>query len=140
MYQIYQILPGETIDSIATKLNIDKDELKKINGITDETYVRPGGYIIVPNKNQEYKKYVVKKGDSLYSISKVNNMDYKTLSALNGLDENDYIYPNQELLIPIKRTYVTEQKETVGNVLKKLNTTVDKISDLYLEPDQVVKY
>ena len=36
MYKIYQVEMGETLSSIADKLNTTVDSLKKINGITGD--------------------------------------------------------------------------------------------------------
>ena len=40
------------------------------------------------NKIPDYKNYVVKKGDSLYSIAKANNVDVNTLILDNSLNTN----------------------------------------------------
>ena len=134
-------MPGETIETIATKLNISGDELKKINGIKSGIMLRPGSYIIIPTrKSGEYKTYIVKQGDNMYSIAKQNNVDYKTLLSLNGLNENDYIYPNQEIIIPIGNMYVTKETDTVEKVLTSLNIPVDEINELFLKEDQIIRY
>lgn len=143
MYQVYQILPGETIETIAKRLNITSDELRRLNGIGDNATLRIGSYIIIPNNtnnNMEYKYYIVKKGDNLYAIARENNVDYNTLLSLNGLKDGEYIYPEQEIIIPLKNTYVTKEQDKIKDILEKLNITLEKIEDLYLEPDQVITY
>ena len=80
MYQIYQVMPGENIDTIATKLGISSEKLREINGLSSNLIVRPGSNIIVPVTNQGgYQTYIVKKGDSVYSIANLYGVDYKTL-------------------------------------------------------------
>lgn len=156
MYQVYQVLVGETIESIANKLNITADELRRLNGIGDNAIIRQGSYIIIPgnmNNNMNgydnnmngfndngYKKYIVKQGDNMYAIARDNDVDFKTLLSLNGINENDYIYPNQEIIIPTRKTYVTNNNDTVKEVLDKLNIDIDKLGDLYLMEDQVIFY
>ena len=54
--------------------------------------------------NDFFDKYIVKKGDNLYQIAMKNNINYKLLAQLNGLNTNDYIYPNQTILVPNKGT------------------------------------
>ena len=46
--------------------------------------------------------YEIKKGDTLYQISKEYNVNTKLLAELNGLNLDDYIYPGQTILIPKK--------------------------------------
>ena len=65
-----------------------------------------------------YTLYEIKKGDSLYKISKEFNVNTKLLSELNGLNLDDYIYPGQTLLIPKKDVsyYITKDGDTLYNV------------------------
>lgn len=149
MYQVYKIENGETIDSIARKLNITSDELRRLNGIGDNATLKDGSYIIIPNVNNDlnfdykdpnYKKYIIKKGDNMYNIARENNVDYKTLIKLNGLKEGEYIYPDQEIIIPIRNTYVVDEQEKISDVLNKLNLKLSDIEDLYLKEDQIINY
>lgn len=139
MYQVYQVSNNETISSIAKKLNISLDELNRINGIRDDIVLKEGSYIIIP-KNNNYKTYQVKQGDNLYQIARSNNVDYDTLIRLNGLKADEYIYPNQEILIPTSNIYITKEDEKIKDVLNKLNINADKIEDLYLKQDQIITY
>ena len=43
--------------------------------------------------------YVVKKGDSLWSIAKEYNTTMEDILLLNDIENPDLIYPNQKLLI-----------------------------------------
>ncbi len=43
--------------------------------------------------------YVVKKGDSLWKISKMFNADWKEIAKFNGIENPDMIYPGQEIFI-----------------------------------------
>lgn len=147
MYQIYQIMPGETIESIANKLGITEQKLREINGLSDNLIVRPGSSIIVPVQNQGgYQTYIVKKGDSIYSIANQYGVDYKTLYSINGLKENEYIYPNQEIMVPVgsNRVYVVEKGDTIESIIKKtgsnINDLMGKNNQIKLEEDQLIKY
>lgn len=149
MYQVYQIQNGETIESIAIKLNTTSDELRRLNGIGDNATIREGSYIIIPNvtgnmnfnyNDPNYKKYIVQKGDNIYKIARENNVDYNTLLKLNGLKNDDYIYPDEEIIIPIKNTYVTGENDKISDLLNKLNIKLSDIEDLYLVEDQIINY
>ncbi len=147
MYQIYQVGPNEDINVIARKIGIPADELRRINGIGDTSNIISGSYIIIPSMNnmndnymEEYNKYTVKTGDTMYGIAKDSNIDVDTLLSLNGLNKNDYIYPNQEIVIPSSKTYVTQENDTIKDIVNKLNINTDKIKDLYVVKDQVIMY
>lgn len=136
MYKIYQV-QNETLEDIANKLNTTVDEIVKLNGTSN---IVPGSYIIVP-ANKEFTTYIVKQGDNIYSIAKNNGVDYETLLKINGLDPNDYIYPNQEIIIPNRRVYVTKENETIRDIINKLNIKdIKNIEDLYLVKDQMIKF
>lgn len=144
MYQIYQVMPGETIESIAQKINISEQQLRNINGISNNMIIRPGSNLIIPS-NKEYETYVVKKGDSLYSIAKNYGIDYQTLYSINGLKDGEFIYPNQEIIVPYKNNmYVVKQGDTLNDIIRNTNTSIDNIinknNNILLKEDQVIKF
>jgi LysM repeat protein len=146
MYKIYQVEMGETLDSIASKLNTSVDNLKNINGIKGNVTLRPGSYLIVPTLDDRFTTYIVKKGDSIYSISQKYGVDPNMILKLNGLESETYIYPNQEILIPNKNYnfYITKQGDTITSVAEELNENVvdllNKNETLFLEEDQLIIY
>lgn len=145
MYKIYQVEYGDTIDSIARKTNTTSKNIKDINGINSDLDLVVGSLIIVPkNSEQLFEKYKVKQGDSIYSISKIYNIDPNTLLLLNGLNKNEYIYPNQELVIPNKEivVYVTKSGDTINSIVSNLGidaNTLNRENDrLFVVEDQLV--
>lgn len=146
MYQIYQVMPNDTIDSIANKINTTVTNLMELNGIPANSMLYPGSYIIIP-KNEEniFTTYIVKNGDNLYKISKEFNTSVANLELLNGLKKDEYIYPNQELIVPSKNTsiYVTEN-ETLNDISNKSGIDIAEIAsqnpNLYVIPEQIVVY
>ncbi len=150
MYTIYQIQSGDTLENIASRLDILPDEIKRLNGLTDST-LRPGGFLIIPANSGSVSEtgdqsYIVKKGDNMYQIARQYQVDYPFLLAYNGLTEKDYIYPGEEVLIPSKnaRVYFTEEGDTLADVSQNLGTTVDdlmkKNPDLFLAKEQIIRY
>lgn len=145
MYEIYNIKLNDTIESIAKEFNTTKDELSKINGFSFNYNIIPNTNIIVPtNQNKPYKYYTIKKGDTIYQISEDNNIDYNLLLKINGLDEEDYIYPNQTILIPNNSftLYLTKKNDTIEEISNKLNITpnllIEENPNMVLETDQII--
>ena len=93
-----------------------------------------------------YTIYEIKKGDTLYKISKEFNVNTKLLSELNGLNIDEYIYPGQTLLIPKKDVsyYITKDGDTLYNVSKIFNTSeqdlVNQNRTIYLLAGQMIYY
>ena len=146
MYSIYQIQVGDTLDTIANKVGTTKQILLNINGINDTNLV-PGNYIVIPmNVNLPFSTYLVKKGDNVYDIARRYDVDYETLLQINGLNKDDFIYPNQELIIPNQNfsVYVTKENDTLATVAAKLNAKESDIirdnTTIYLLPEQLILY
>lgn len=77
--------------------------------------------------------YVVKVGDSLYSIAKKFNVSIDNLKAANNL-QNNLIRVNQKLVIPgftdtseSNITYVVQKGDTLYSIASKYKVTVDEI-------------
>lgn len=93
-----------------------------------------------------YKIYEIKKGDTLYKISKEFDVNTKLLSELNGLNIDDYIYPGQMLLVPKKDVsyYITKDGDTlytVSNIFGvKEADIVNNNKTIYLLPEQMIYY
>ena len=145
MYKIYQVEYGDTIDIIANKTGTTSNNIKNINGINSNAELVVGSLIIVPKQeNQLFETYIVKKGDSIYSISKSNNVDLSTLLLLNGLNKDDYIYPNQEIVVPKSDVvvYVTREGDTIGGIINNLdidaNTFNRENERIFVLGDQLV--
>jgi len=137
MYKIYQVTMNESLDDIARKFNTTKEELIRLNGNVSNLM---GSYLIVPN-NSEYETYIVKDGDNIYKIAREKNIDFSTLLKINGLDADDFIYPNQQILLPTNKIYVTNKSDTMGMIFNKLGITPNEISnleDIKVEEDQTI--
>ena len=93
-----------------------------------------------------YSFYEIKKGDTLYKISKDFDVNTKLLSELNGLDIDDYIYPGQTLLIPKKNVsyYITKDADTLYTVSNIFGVNekdiVTQNQTIYLLPGQMIYY
>jgi len=112
MYSIYQVEYGDTIDIIAKKSGTTSENIKNINGINSDMDLMVGSLVIIPKKTDNYfENYVVKAGDSIYSIARMYNTNPDTLLLLNGLNKDDYIYPNQEIIVPLNGVVVYVNNE-----------------------------
>ena len=147
MYKVYQVQPGDNLENVATMFSTTPETIRKINGMTGNMMLRPGSFIIVPMEEESlFDVYIVQKGDNMYAIARNNSVDYDMLLELNGLDPDEYIYPDQEILIPKKgvNMYRVKDGDTVSSVISNLNTNYDKLSkenpNLYLMPGQILFY
>ena len=75
--------------------------------------------------------YIVKKGDTLYSIAGKYNTSVDEIKAFNNLTSNQ-ISIGQLLKIPsnTNATYIVKRGDTLYSIANKYNTTIDKIKTL----------
>ncbi len=145
MFNKYLVKPGDNIKNLASKFNTSEEEIIKLNNLYYGESLRIGEEIIVPKYEEKYFNiYAIESGDSLYKIAKKYNINPRLLAALNGLEMEDYIYPDQELLIPKNNYsyYITadgDTLDTVSNVFKisKLDL-LNQNETIYLLKDQVL--
>jgi len=93
-----------------------------------------------------YEKYIIKKGDTIYGISRQYNINPELLSLINGLNMNDYIYENQEILIPKSgySYYLTKSGDNLEEVINLFNIDYNefkRVNDkILLEEGQLFSY
>ena len=147
MFEKYTIQNGESLASIAKKFDTDVNMLLDINNISYEDMLRAGSEIIVPKSKEKYfEYYTIEKGDNLYRIALKYNINPELLANMNGLDMQDYIYPDQEILIPKSgySYYITKEGDTLDLVSNKFNTDVTGLLNnneiIYLLDGQLLVY
>lgn len=145
MYTIYQVEYNDTISSIANKTNTTEDNIKKLNGFNSNDDLVVGGLIIVPKTDEKmFNIYKVKSGDSIFSIARNFNVEPNTLLLLNGLKQNEYIYPNQEILIPLNNAdvYVTKSGDTLESIINNLGIDANSLNTqnkkIFVLEDQLI--
>ena len=136
-YDLYIVKKGDTLYKIANTYNISVNELKKINNLTSDT-LSIGQQLLVPIIDEsDYTIYIVKKGDSLYSIAQKYNTTVDSIKKLNNLASN-LLSINQQLKIPTKKeeevqnfyNYTVVPGDTLYSIAKNNNTTVETIKSI----------
>ena len=127
---IYEVVAGDTLYSIANKYGITVNELKKLNNLSTDT-LSIGMLLNVPAGLSLVNTYVVTGGDTLYSIAKKFNVSVSDLKQVNNLDSN-MLSSGQNLIIPTKTdtTYVVKKGDTLYGIARDNNISVDKLKQL----------
>ena len=104
----YTVKKGDTLYLLAKRFVTSVLEIKSLNGLkSDWLYI--GQILKVPNNAPVSKagnSYTVKKGDTLYLLSKKYGTTVSTLKSLNGL-KSTALYVGQVLKVPVSNTTAT---------------------------------
>ena len=136
---IYIVKKGDTLYSIAAANNTTVDELKKANNLTSNI-LSTGQLLKIPSALLPESTYIVKKGDSLYSIANKYNTTVDELKRINNLTSN-ILSIGQALKLPsdkesevekeeIAISYTVQKGDSLYSIARKYSTTIDKIKDL----------
>lgn len=135
----YTVKAGDSLWSISKKLNVSVDDLKKANNL-DNNLLRIGQILKIPEveENMEYKVYIVKSGDNLYSIARENNLTINDLLSYNNLSSTA-LSIGQQILIPITTldtsdteylTYTVKSGDSLYKIANSYGVSVDQIRAL----------
>lgn len=135
----YIVKKGDSLWSIANKYGLTVDKLKDINNLSSNM-LSVGQKLLIndgtdeDNVNENY--YIVKSGDTLYSIAKKYGLTVDELKKMNNLSSNT-LSINQKLLVGNDMSiddnydvYVVKSGDTLWGIASKYNTSVDKIKDI----------
>ncbi len=92
----YLVQKGDSPAGISQKKNIAVDLLKRANPDQDWDHLKTGDQLTVPDR------YVVKAGETLYSLCRRWAVDQSAVQALNGLPDPPVLKVGQVLYIPPK--------------------------------------
>ncbi len=157
----YKVKKGETLSSISKKYNVTEDELKASNNLKSNA-LRLGQNLQIaqaaaPTSNNATNKvevaatpisYIVKKGETLSSISKKYNITENELKIMNNLKSSTIRF-GQELKVsqpsematvtngikttktePAVATYKVKKGETLSDIAEKNNISVADLKSL----------
>lgn len=100
----YQVVLGDTLYSIAFRFGIDYRSLAKNNNIDPPYSIKVGQILNLNLKSEEAPVYIVKKGDTLYSIAKEQGQSVPFLAGVNNISEPYTVKVGQKLYLARQKT------------------------------------
>ncbi|MCU7851017.1 MAG: LysM peptidoglycan-binding domain-containing protein [Candidatus Thiodiazotropha sp. (ex Monitilora ramsayi)] len=121
----YKIKSGDSLSVIASKHNTTPKLLRQVNKLRGNN-IRAGKHLLIPVSSKAFEHYVysaeqrkaniqnrarkgskqhyvVKSGDSLWTIARRHNVSYKKLAKWNGIAPGDPLKTGQKLVIWVKK-------------------------------------
>ena len=135
----YTIRPGDSWWSIANRFGMDMYQLAQLNGMSINNVIHPGQKIKVkgtikngakPVKNTNTSSYLVKPGDSWWSIAAKHGLSMYALAQRNGKTIYTVIHPGDKLTISgqTSRTYTVRRGDTLSSIASRLVTSVSSLA------------
>lgn len=133
----YIVKKGDSLYSIARSNNMTVAELKSLNNLTSNILSIGQRLIISSGSNVPNNVYVVKKGDTLWSIANNFNVSVNDLKSANNKSNNS-LSIGEQLIIPGKSTgenvsttiYTVKSGDNLYSIARRYNVTVNEIKSL----------
>lgn len=89
----------ERIEKQEERIQSQEDEIEVLKKLVDDSAVRD-------SERVSFMIYIVERGDNLYKICSINDLDYATnkgiILSLNGITDPNQIFVGQNILLPIE--------------------------------------
>lgn len=124
----YTVKSGDSLYTISKSLGVSVETLKEANGL-EGNKIRPKQILLIPNPKEkqtektvrrvpaETEAYIVKQGDSLYSISKRVGLSVEEIKRMNDLQTSD-LKKGQKLILPKQKSNREEETEEIGDAVE----------------------
>lgn len=131
-YVVYTVKRNDSLWNIANSYGVSVNDIVDYNNL-GTTVLQIGQQLLIPNLNNSFSDssviYVVKNGDSLWSIGKKYNVSVNDLKSANNLNSN-MLSIGQQLIIPKSSDYQTYTVKS-GDSLWKIAQNYDvNVNDL----------
>lgn len=99
----YIVKKGDTLYGISNQFGVSVNDIVRLNNISNPSNISVGSVIKIPEEsgsNENTINYIVKRGDTLYSIAKNYNSNVDAIKKINNM-KSEMLYVGEELLVPI---------------------------------------
>ncbi len=129
---VYTVRFGDTLFSIARRFGTSVTSIAQANAIRDVNQIFVGQVLVIPNcRLLQCAVYVVKPGDTLFSIARRFGTSVRALAFQNAILNPSRIFVGQRLLIcpgvarplPKARIYIVKRGDTVWSIAIRFGTT-----------------
>jgi len=164
---VHKIAPGESLSTIASRYNTSVSTLMAMNGLSNPNRIRAGQNLRLPGNAQVAANaatpavkavpapagtsatYVVRSGDSLWSIARKFGVSQQQLLAWNRIGNKNHLRPGQTLKIAPagvasavagNKHYVIQPGDSLWSIARRFNLSQqDIVSWNNLQKGQIIK-
>lgn len=133
----YTVKPGDSLYKISKSFGVNMEVLKEVNGLEGDG-IKPKQVLFIPTQGEkriratvkrpssETESYVVKKGDSLYSISKRVGLFVEEIKRMNRL-HSAALKVGQVITLP--KTEMGEEVEEAEELGDSERSTIERLAE-----------
>jgi membrane-bound lytic murein transglycosylase D len=107
----YTVQPGDSLWKIARSHHVSTRNLTDWNRLNKNMYIKPGQKLVIwiadrvpAGRTNRHITYTIRKGDSLFAISRKFNVSIDSLKRWNSLSTRKYLQPGDKLEIHVDVT------------------------------------
>lgn len=135
----YTVKRGDTLWGIAKKFGVAVSAVVNANNIRNPNLIYVGEVFIIPHMTSAesfgYTLYTVRRGDTLWGISRKFGTSINSIVALNGIENPNLIYAGEVFKIPSARSeqtviYTVKRGDTLWGISRKFGITVENLVKL----------
>ncbi len=147
---VHTVQTGHTAWAIAARYEVQLGELLYLNGLRENSFLTPGEELIIrlaegqappPTPTPSYE-YAVQEGETLWSISVRNEIDFFELLYLNQLDEESLLRPGQMITLRLRpgeappptptpqMQHIVREGDTLLGIALRYGLTMDELAAL----------
>jgi len=124
----HKVTNGDTLWNISKQYNISLNLILALNNIKDKDSLSIDQIIKIPQDNlptADYDMYIVKKGETLWSIAQKYNLSVDLILATNNLANSELISIGQQIEIPSSKSTAPETNIITPLVIDKKNDNMN---------------
>lgn len=130
----YTIMPGDTLYGISMMTGISIEDILSVNPqITDPNMIYAGHILCIPFVCDGFL-YVIKPGDTLYTIALSFGITVNDILDANPMLDPNYYQAGETICIPeaypcpgMTMLYVVKYNDTLSNILKECNISLNAL-------------
>ena len=130
-YASYRVKPGDTWWAISKKYNVSVADLQRDNSAGKTKKLKVGQVLRIPGQEalsesatarkwaSKRANYLVRQGDTVWSIARQFKIDPSTLLKANGLEKGSVIRPGQKLFVPDAGSVETRTAQAQADAVRR---------------------
>lgn len=137
----YKVTKGDTLWSISKKYSVSLDSISAFNNIKSKDTLSIGQIIKILKDNlpdADQDMYIVKKGDTLWTIAQQYNLNVNSILANNKISNSELISIGQEIKISSPENAIAETNIVNQAVIDKNNSSINNNTSQPEEAEPIV--